>query len=237
MCELLKAGMLDTHADSCRFCFSSLYALQIQMYQLSRLLHDYHRELYNHLEENEISPSLYAAPWFLTLFASQFPLGFVARVFGKRCLFSLGTVLAISQRSLSMKSPQGQESPKYYSNAMEKSQVPVSLCIFVWKTQKTEFSILDEGQTVPFSGVLFFWVFHFSSPPSNWIQDTEKGTQPLCYYGCCVQWHVLVFLLLACNVCSCLMVCMVTFTGTEGAEAIPETMAKRKISECRQARC
>ncbi|EGW00876.1 TBC1 domain family member 4 [Cricetulus griseus] len=58
-----------------------MMSLQIQMYQLSRLLHDYHRELYNHLEENEISPSLYAAPWFLTLFASQFPLGFVARVF------------------------------------------------------------------------------------------------------------------------------------------------------------
>ncbi|XP_049742321.1 TBC1 domain family member 1 isoform X4 [Elephas maximus indicus] len=54
--------------------------LQIQMYQLSRLLHDYHRDLYNHLEEHEIGPSLYAAPWFLTVFASQFPLGFVARV-------------------------------------------------------------------------------------------------------------------------------------------------------------
>lgn len=53
------------------------------MYQLSRLLHDYHRDLYNHLEEFEIGPSLYAAPWFLTMFASQFPLGFVARVFGK----------------------------------------------------------------------------------------------------------------------------------------------------------
>lgn len=47
--------------------------LQIQMYQLSRLLHDYHRDLYNHLEEYEIGPSLYAAPWFLTVFASQFP--------------------------------------------------------------------------------------------------------------------------------------------------------------------
>ncbi|MGH0130459.1 UNVERIFIED_CONTAM: hypothetical protein FKN15_035186 [Acipenser sinensis] len=57
--------------------------LQIQMYQLSRLLHDYHRDLYNHLEEHEIGPSLYAAPWFLTMFASQFPLGFVARVFGR----------------------------------------------------------------------------------------------------------------------------------------------------------
>lgn len=61
------------------------------MYQLSRLLHDYHRDLYNHLEENEISPSLYAAPWFLTLFASQFPLGFVARVFGKK-IYSIAII-------------------------------------------------------------------------------------------------------------------------------------------------
>lgn len=60
---------------------------QIQMYQLSRLLHDYHRELYNHLEEHEICPSLYAAPWFLTLFASQFPLSFVSRIFGMVYLF------------------------------------------------------------------------------------------------------------------------------------------------------
>uniref|UniRef100_A0AAY4EJA2 TBC1 domain family member 4 n=1 Tax=Denticeps clupeoides TaxID=299321 RepID=A0AAY4EJA2_9TELE len=58
-----------------------MISLQIQMYQLSRLLHDYHRGLYNHLEEHEICPSLYAAPWFLTLYASQFPLAFVARIF------------------------------------------------------------------------------------------------------------------------------------------------------------
>uniref|UniRef100_A0A3Q4BVR6 Rab-GAP TBC domain-containing protein n=1 Tax=Mola mola TaxID=94237 RepID=A0A3Q4BVR6_MOLML len=63
--------------------------LQIQMYQLSRLLHDYHRELYVHLEEHEICPSLYAAPWFLTLFASQFPLSFVSRIFD--FLFVQGT--------------------------------------------------------------------------------------------------------------------------------------------------
>ncbi|XP_047456933.1 TBC1 domain family member 4 isoform X3 [Mugil cephalus] len=66
-----------------------MVSLQIQMYQLSRLLHDYHRELYNHFEEHEICPSLYAAPWFLTLFASQFPLGFVSRIFD--FLFVQGT--------------------------------------------------------------------------------------------------------------------------------------------------
>ena len=59
------------------------------MYQLSRLLHDHYRDLYNHLERYEIAPTFYAAPWFLTLFASQFPLGFVARVFGKYCHLQL----------------------------------------------------------------------------------------------------------------------------------------------------
>ena len=58
-------------------------ALQTQLYQMARLLRDLHRDLYQHLEENDVNPSLYAAPWFLTLFASQFPLGFVVRVFGK----------------------------------------------------------------------------------------------------------------------------------------------------------
>ncbi|XP_071064359.1 TBC1 domain family member 4 isoform X3 [Dasypus novemcinctus] len=82
--------------------------LQIQIYQLSRLLHDYHRDLYNHLEENEISPSLYAAPWFLTLFASQFPLGFVARVFdiiflqGTEVIFKVALSLLSSQETLIM---------------------------------------------------------------------------------------------------------------------------------------
>ncbi|XP_078072041.1 TBC1 domain family member 1 isoform X6 [Mustelus asterias] len=80
--------------------------LQIQMYQLSRLLHDYHRDLYCHFEENEISPSLYAAPWFLTVFASQFPLGFVARVFdmiflqGSEVIFKVALSLLGSHKPL-----------------------------------------------------------------------------------------------------------------------------------------
>ncbi|XP_015707118.1 TBC1 domain family member 4 isoform X2 [Coturnix japonica] len=85
-----------------------MMSLQIQMYQLSRLLHDYHRDLYDHLEENEISPSLYAAPWFLTLFASQFPLGFVARVFdiiflqGTEVIFKVALSLLSSQETAIM---------------------------------------------------------------------------------------------------------------------------------------
>ncbi|CAH1987487.1 unnamed protein product [Acanthoscelides obtectus] len=55
--------------------------LQVKLYQLSRLLHDQLPDLYNHFDLYEVSPTLYAAPWILTVFASQFPLGFVTRVF------------------------------------------------------------------------------------------------------------------------------------------------------------
>ncbi|KAG3260773.1 TBC1D1-containing, partial [Ictidomys tridecemlineatus] len=76
--------------------------LQIQMYQLS--CHD----LYDHLEEHKIGPSLYAEPWFLTVFASQFPLGFVARFFdmiflqGSEVIFKVALSLLGSHKPLIM---------------------------------------------------------------------------------------------------------------------------------------
>ncbi|GAB6033289.1 ecotropic viral integration site, variant 3 [Chamberlinius hualienensis] len=73
-----------------------MVALQIQMYQLSRLIHDQHKDLYDHFEKHEIAATLYAAPWFLTLFASQFPLGFVARVFDLLFLYGIEVVFKIA---------------------------------------------------------------------------------------------------------------------------------------------
>ncbi|XP_017777394.1 PREDICTED: TBC1 domain family member 1 isoform X2 [Nicrophorus vespilloides] len=58
-----------------------MVGLQVKLYQLSRLLHDQLPEIYAHLDMHEVAPTLYAAPWLLTIFASQFPLGFVTRVF------------------------------------------------------------------------------------------------------------------------------------------------------------
>ncbi|XP_075050874.1 TBC1 domain family member 1 isoform X2 [Mixophyes fleayi] len=102
--RLLKFLMYDI--DLRKQYRPDMVTLQIQMYQLSRLLHDYHRDLYNHLEEFEIGPSLYAAPWFLTMFASQFPLGFVARVFdmiylqGSEVIFKVALSLLGSHKPL-----------------------------------------------------------------------------------------------------------------------------------------
>ena len=54
--------------------------LQVSLYCMTRLLAETHPDLYKHLDRLEADPSLYATPWFLTLFAAHFPLGFVCRV-------------------------------------------------------------------------------------------------------------------------------------------------------------
>lgn len=57
--------------------------LQLQLYQFSRLIRDRLPVLYRWLDSNDVSPTLYTAPWILTIFSSQFPLGFVTRIFGE----------------------------------------------------------------------------------------------------------------------------------------------------------
>ncbi|XP_071628429.1 TBC1 domain family member 1 isoform X1 [Temnothorax longispinosus] len=71
-------------------------ALQLHLYQLSRLLHDRLPAIYNHFDKHEVSPTLYAAPWLLTLFSSQFPLGFVTRVFDLLFLESSEVLFRVS---------------------------------------------------------------------------------------------------------------------------------------------
>ena len=61
--------------------------------QLTRLLADTRPILYKHLASLDVDPSLYATPWFITIFATHFPLGFVARVFD--LLFLEGPVAII----------------------------------------------------------------------------------------------------------------------------------------------
>lgn len=74
----------------------SMDALHLQLYQITRLLRDHEFELFNHFDHYDISPSLYAAPWFLTLFASQFPLGFVTRLLDLVFLIGIEAVFRVS---------------------------------------------------------------------------------------------------------------------------------------------
>ena len=67
--------------------------LQVSLYSMTRLLAETRPGLYRHLDQLEADPSLYATPWFLTLFAANFPLGFVSRVLD--LVFLEGTAAAL----------------------------------------------------------------------------------------------------------------------------------------------
>lgn len=70
--------------------------LQIRLYQLSRLVFDRLPDLSEHFDQHDVSPTLYAAPWLLTMFSSQFPLGFVTRVFDLVFLEGLDVVFLVA---------------------------------------------------------------------------------------------------------------------------------------------
>lgn len=79
----------------------SMEALHLQLYQMTRLLRDHEIDIFNHFDNFDISPSLYAAPWFLTLFASQFPLAFVSRLMDLIYLIGIEAIFRISLKVLS----------------------------------------------------------------------------------------------------------------------------------------
>ncbi|KAG5877735.1 hypothetical protein JTB14_000713 [Gonioctena quinquepunctata] len=78
-----------------------MVSLQVKLYQLSRLVHDHLPKLYDHFDTYEVAPTLYAAPWILTVFASQFPLGFVTRVFDLMFLEGPEVIFRVSLALLS----------------------------------------------------------------------------------------------------------------------------------------
>ncbi len=93
--------MKITQLSNKSFFFKTRY-----MYQFSRVLCTKHPDIYTHLDENEITASLYAAPWFLTLFSSTFQIGFVARVFdflfhqGLHVLFTISLSVLVTHKPI-----------------------------------------------------------------------------------------------------------------------------------------
>ena len=88
--SLLTHSLIHPHPHTLITIHSLTHSpTQLRLYQLSRLLHDVLPTLHSHLTGHEITPFYYAAPWFLTLFSSQFPIAFVARVMGRYCVYIL----------------------------------------------------------------------------------------------------------------------------------------------------
>lgn len=108
-----------------------MVALQVQLYQLSRLIHDHHPDLYAQLDKHEVAPTLFAAPWMLTMFASQFPLGFVTRVFdilfleGKEVLFRVALSLLSQHKEGLLQCDSFEQIMNYLKTTLPKIDKPI----------------------------------------------------------------------------------------------------------------
>ncbi|CAK8684311.1 unnamed protein product [Clavelina lepadiformis] len=160
LCHLM-AGM------GCRKLYlPDMEALRVAVYQLSRLLHDFHKDLYDHLEKNDVTMMLFAAPWFLTMFASVLSFGFTARIFdllfleGTSALFKAALCL-LSHHKKNILEEDGFESVVGYLKDklpdMDDSSVKQVLSeIFdlnieeKLRVYEVEYSVLEEGELFGF---------------------------------------------------------------------------------------
>eukprot|EP00039_Didymoeca_costata_P013174 m.196235 g.196235 ORF g.196235 m.196235 type:complete len:1264 (+) comp15696_c3_seq7:336-4127(+) len=77
-------------------------ALQVQLYQLSRMLHDHSPRVFEKLAGQNVEMFLFATPWLLTCFSSNFPKDFCLRVLdfvmldGKIVLLKISCALLMS---------------------------------------------------------------------------------------------------------------------------------------------
>eukprot|EP01135_Chromosphaera_perkinsii_P005382 Nk52_evm63s343 gene=Nk52_evmTU63s343 len=87
---------LLNHLDMRKLYLPQMEDLRIRLFQLGRLIHDRLPDLYNHLKSFDISPSLYAPQWFLTLFASDFSYAFAFRILDFVLLYGFNFMFSVS---------------------------------------------------------------------------------------------------------------------------------------------
>ena len=73
-------------------------AIQAHMYKFTRLLNEHAPQLHALLETHGVDAFLYAVPWFLCCFSSQFPLSFAQRVLGAFAALSRCALTALRSR-------------------------------------------------------------------------------------------------------------------------------------------
>lgn len=69
--------------------------LKLQLYQLTRLVHDRLPKLYQHFNNHNVEPFLYATPWFLALFSTQFTPEFAMRALDHVLLHGVAMIFKI----------------------------------------------------------------------------------------------------------------------------------------------
>ncbi len=81
------------------FYTPKMVGLQVKNYQLENLIRIECPQVYHHLQIKDVTVSMYASQWFMTMFAYRFPLDIVYRILDT--VFAEGSV-AILRFSLAL---------------------------------------------------------------------------------------------------------------------------------------
>ncbi|KAL7054445.1 hypothetical protein AAHC03_026103 [Spirometra sp. Aus1] len=108
--------------------------LGVRMHQLDGLLAEHLPDLYTHFVAQAFAPSLYASAWFLTLFATAFPLPMATRVMDLFIAEGMDFILRLSLAILT------QFAPRLLPMDME------SMIFFLQQTESTEWE--DHGRVL-----------------------------------------------------------------------------------------
>ncbi|KAI8881613.1 TBC-domain-containing protein, partial [Backusella circina FSU 941] len=91
--------LMETYEMRSMFTLN-MEGLQLRLYQFSRLFAEILPELSEHFDKNSVHATIYASPWFLTLFAYAFPINLVSRIYD--IIFAEGAAETIMRVAIAM---------------------------------------------------------------------------------------------------------------------------------------
>nr|XP_039247708.1 TBC1 domain family member 1-like [Styela clava] len=163
------------HEIGCRNMYlPDMTGMKLAMYKITRLLYDIDLEIFQFFERHEITMMLVATPWFLTMFASTFPMNFVARVFdmvfvdGTPALFKVAICLLREHKSKFMQLDDFEDTVNYIRTEIPKSD------------RKTLSNVIENAMGMNFDSELKeyeveYRILHEELPIYTYHTETEKN--------------------------------------------------------------
>lgn len=160
--QLLCCLMYDV---GCRNMYlPDMKGMKLAVYKVTRLLYDMDQDIYIFFEKHQVSMMLVATPWFLTMFASSFPLHFVSRVFdmvffeGSSALFKIAVSLLQQHKNKIMVCEDFEDIVNYIRSQLPESDVQTMKEVIeramtmninnVLQDYEVEYKVLQEGTII-----------------------------------------------------------------------------------------
>lgn len=172
--EAYKLLYCIMHEIGCRSMYlPDMKGMKLAMYKMTRLLHDKENDVFKFFQKHEITMMLVATPWFLTMFASTFPMGFVARVFdivfvdGMSAIFKVALCLITKHKDMLLQLDDFEDLVNYIKNDVPQSD------------SQTLMEVIDSAMTMSIESKLEeyeteYRIISEELPLINYFQESKR---------------------------------------------------------------